>query len=155
MNVYWVLDTPLLVLLSVFNGVILVSLLFVLDMFCATFCCFRFWPWACRHLWGIICCKYIFLHFLQQFWFGLILSHRLISFINKILQKEQCESTVDSFNPKIRHFKIFLPFYIYFSFDFQFIFKQYIFSHKFYFSQNVETDTSGRFFFYFCIIDAG
>ena len=93
--------------------------------------------------------------FLQQFWFGLILSHRLISFMNKILQKEQCKSSVDSFNAKIRHFKNFLHFYIYSSFDFELIFKYYILSHKIYFSQNVETDTSGMFFFYFCIIDVG
>ena len=110
---------------------------------------------GCMHLWGIICCKYILLHFSQQLWFWLILSHSLIGFMNKILQKEQCESSVDSFNAKIRHFKNFLRFYIYSSFDFEFIFKYYILSHKFYFSQNVETDSSGKFLFYFCIIDAG
>ena len=49
-----------------FNGVVLVSLLFALDMFQATFCCFRFWLWACRRLWGIICCKYIFLNFFSS-----------------------------------------------------------------------------------------
>ena len=49
----------------------------------------------------------------------------------------------------------FLRFYTYSRFVFEFIFKYYILSHKFYFSQNVETDTSGKFFFFFCIIDAG
>ena len=85
--------------------------------------------------------------FLQQFWSGLILSHRLIGFMNKILQNEQCESSVDSFNAKIRPFKNFLRFYICSSFDFEFIFLYYILSHKFYFSQNVETYTSGKSFF--------
>ena len=66
--------------------------------------------------------------------------------MDKILQKEQCKSSVDSFYAKIRHFKNFLRFYIYSSFDSEFIFKYYILSHKFYFSQNVETDTSGKFF---------
>ena len=46
------------------NGVVLVSLFFSLEMFRATFCCFRFWLWACRRLRGITYCKYIFLHFL-------------------------------------------------------------------------------------------
>ena len=77
----------------------------------------------------------------------LILSHRLISFMNEILQKEYRESSVDSFNAKIRQFKNLLRFYIYSSFDFEFIFKYYILSHKFYFSQNNEADTSGKVFF--------
>ena len=46
------------------NGIVLVSLFFALEMFRATFCCFRFWLWACRRLWAIAYCKYIFLHFL-------------------------------------------------------------------------------------------
>ena len=65
------------------NDVVLVSLLFHLDMLCATVCCFRFWLWACRCLWGIICCKHVFLLFLEKFWF----CYRLISFMNKILRK--------------------------------------------------------------------
>ena len=115
-------------------------LLFALEMFRTALCSFHFWLWECRHLWGIV--VNTFLHFFQQLQFGLILSHRFISFMNKILQKEQCESSVDSFNAKISY-----VFYIYSSFDFEFIFKYYILSYKFYFSQNVETDTSGKFFF--------
>ena len=129
------------------NDVVLVSLLFLLDMFHAIVSCFRFWLWACRSLWGIICCKHVFLQFLEKFWFWYILSYRLISFINKILRKKKCKTSVDSFNAKKRHFQNFLRFYIYSSLDFEFIFKCYIRSHKFYFSKNVKTDTLGKFSF--------
>ena len=50
--------------------------------------------------------------------------------MNKIFQKEQCERFVGSFNAKSRHFKNFLHFYVYSSFEF-------ILSHKFQFSKNV------------------
>ena len=59
-----------------------------------------------------------------------------------MFQKELCKTSV-----KNRHFKNFLCFYIYSSFDSEFIFKCYILKHKFYFSRNVKTDTSGKFFF--------
>ena len=36
------------------NGVVLVSLLFALDMFRATFCCVHFWLWSCRHFFGTL-----------------------------------------------------------------------------------------------------
>ena len=38
----------------------------------ATFCCFRVWFWACRRLWGIICCKYIFLRYISTHKFDVI-----------------------------------------------------------------------------------
>ena len=53
---------------------------------------------------------------------------------------------MDSFNGKGRYFTNFLHSYIYSSFDFESIFKCYILSHKFHFSEKVKTDTSKSFF---------
>ena len=47
----------------------------------------------------------------------------------------------------VDRFENFLRFYTYSIFNFEFISKCYIRSHKLYFSQNIKTDTSGKFFF--------
>ena len=75
--------------------------------------------------------------------------------MNKILQKEQCESSVDSFNAKIRDFKNLLRFYIYSSFDFEFILIITFLAINSMFLKMLKQILQESFFFYFCIIDTG
>ena len=70
----------------------------------------------------------------------------MISFTNKILQNS-AKAWQIALILKIDTLKISNVFYTYSSFDLEFNFKCYIFSQIFYFSKNVKTDTSRKFFF--------